>query len=409
MVNKVIIGILVFLVVVSGGLGTYSYMLNRQINDLSEQLTSSQEEQAARIGVVSDELIVFKGETLDNFGVLREEVDGTITEISTLREEVDRINVVQDEIKDMATELSQSVINASKIYQMTSQSIVRITDGERTIGSGFVLDTKGHIVTAQHVVESLTEIEVILPDGSVSAATITGSCQFSDIAVLTLEGKTDTKPLKFADSATLPVGEPVVTIGNPFDLTETLTSGIVSQLNRFSEIEYDVQKRWVANLIQFDAAINSGSSGCPLLNSKGEVIGMVIARLNPDWGDGIYYAISSNKVKRVTTSIINQGSFDYPWIGVWITDLTSQIIQYRELDTINGALVKQISAGGPAEAAGIEVDDIIVAIDGKAMRNTADFISYLGEYKSPDEEATITLIRDKTRLELSLTIGKRSS
>jgi len=413
MVNKVIIGILVFLVVLSGSLSVYSYMLNQQINTLGEQLTSSEEKQAALIGVVTDELIAFKGETLAKIDTLGKAVSGTTTNIDILREEVDgaitNIDLVEDEIRDVASELSQSVLNATKIYQGARQAIVRVTDGERVIGSGFVLDAEGHVVTAHHVVEDLTEIEVVLPDGSISTATVTGSCRFSDIAVLTLEGQPVTKPLKFADSATLLVGEPVATIGNPFDLTETLTSGIVSQLNRFIEIEYDSQKRWVTNLIQFDAAVNFGNSGCPLLNSQGEVIGMVIARVNPEQGDGIYYAVSSNKLKRVTTSLINQGSFDYPWLGVEITNLTPQVAQSRGLDTINGVLVKGVVAGSPADVAGIEIDDIIVAIDGKEIRSIADLTSYLGEHKSPDEEATITLIRDNATLKLSLRIGKQHS
>ena len=408
MVNKVIIGILVLLVVLSGGLSMYSYMLNQQVNALSEQLTRSQEEQSARIGAVTDELLAFKGETLNSIGALREEVSETITRIHFVQDE---INVVQDEVRDVAdvtSELSQSVMNASKIYQRASQAIVRISDGETMVGSGFVLDTEGHVVTAYHVVERLTEVEVILPDGSISTATVTGSCQFSDIAVLALDTKPVAEPLKFADSATLLVGEPVVTIGNPFDLVGTLTSGIISQLNRFIEIEYDSQKRWVANLIQFDAAVNSGNSGCPLLNSEGEVIGMVTTRINPNRGDGIYLAVSSNKVRRVATPLINQGFFDYPWLGAEVTNLTPQMAQDRELDTVNGALVKGISAGGPAEAAGIEVDDIIVAIDSKAIRDVADLTSYLGEYRSPDEEVTITLIRDNAKLGLSLKIGKHS-
>ncbi|GAI50687.1 unnamed protein product, partial [marine sediment metagenome] len=120
----------------------------------------------------------------------------------------------------------------------------------------------------------------------------------------------------------------------------------------------------MANLIQFDAAVNFGNSGCPLLNSEGEVIGMVIARIEPNEGDGIYYAVSSNKLKRVTASLIAQGSFDYPWIGVGIANLTPQMVQTRALETTNGILVGEILAESPASAAGIEVDDIIMAFDG---------------------------------------------
>lgn len=416
MVNKVIIGILVFLVVLNGGLSMHSYLLSQQINALSEQLTSSQEEQATQIGAVTDELIAFKGESLNKIGILRKELDGTVTKIDILGEEIDgamtKINVVQNEtrgeIRDLVSELSQSVLNATKIYQEATQAVVRITDGERVIGSGFIIDDEGHVVTAQHVIEDITEIEVILADGSISAATLVGSSRPSDVAILALENAPAAKPLRFADSATLLVGQPVVTIGNPLNLTATLTSGVVSQFNGYLEIEYDSQRRPVANLIQFDAPVNFGNSGCPLLNSRAEVIGMVIARVNPERGDGIYYAVSSNKLKRVTASLINQGFFDYPWLGVDVTDLTPQEAKDRELDTINGVLVNEVLAGGPAETAGIKVDDIIVAIDGQTIRNVADLTSYLGEHKTPGEKATLTLIRGKTKLELPLEIGKRS-
>ena len=420
MFNKVIIGILVFLVVLTAGIGTYSYMLNQQVNDLNEQLISSQEEQATRIAAVTDDLTAFKGETSNTIDRLREGIDENIAEIDIVGEEIDslgeeidesisRISFVRGEVQDVSTELSQSASNAIKIYEEVSQAIVRITDGERMIGSGFILGEKNHVVTAHHVVEDLTKIVVILADGSISTATITGSCKSSDIALLTLEDEAAAKPLSFADSGTLSVGQPVVTIGNPFDLPETLTSGVISKLNGFIEIEHNSQNRWVANIIQFDAPVNSGNSGCPLLNSQGQVIGMVIARVKPSYGDGIYYAVSSNKLKRVIDAIIDQGTFDYPLLGVEVSDLTPEVVQNRGLDTMNGVLVDKVTAGGPAKTAGIEADDIIIAIDGKEIRDVADLTSYLGEHKSPDEEVTITLIRDKTQLELSLTIGKRRS
>ncbi len=321
----------------------------------------------------------------------------------------DELDILEDEIEGIATEFPHSSINVNKVYQGARQAIARVSDGERTVGSGFILDAQAHVVTAHHVVENLSNIYVILPDGSTSPATITGSCQYSDIAVLTLEDELVIEPLVLADSTTVRIGEPVVTIGNPFDLTETLTLGIVSQINRFVEIEFDQQTRWVANLIQFDAAANFGNSGGPLLNAEGEVIGMVIARVRPDEGDGIYYAASSNKVKRVVAALIDQGFFDYPWLGVEIANLTPQMVRDRWLETANGALVNKTLTASPAKAAGIKVDDIIVAIDGIAVRDVADLASYLGEHKSPGDIATLTLIRETAKLELYLKIGKRGS
>ena len=413
MTNKLIIGILVLLLVLSSGLGVYAYRLNQQVNVLSEQLTVFQQEQVNRISAVGDKVTNLRGETLTKIGILEDDIGEVLTGIDTLEDETAEvltgIGILEHEIKGITTEFSQSLINANKVYQTVSKATVRISDGETTVGSGFILDTKAHAVTAHHVVENLTEIYVVLPDGRISTATITGSCKYSDIAVLKLEDELSIEPLTLADFATVRVGEPIVTIGNPFNLPQTLTAGIVSQINRFAEIEYGSKARWVANLIQFDAAVNSGNSGSPLINSAGEVIGMVIARVNPNEGDGIYYAISSNKVKRITTSLIDRGSFDYPWLGIELADLTPQIVRARGLETANGVLVKKVLTGSPAAAAGIKVDDIIVAIDEMAIRDTADLTSYLGEHKNPGELVSLTLIRDTTKLELSFKIGKRSS
>ena len=426
MTNKVVIGILIFLVALSGGLGYHAYTLSQQINLLGEQMVVLQTEQATRIDTLSSELTTLRGEILTRFGDLEGEIDKNLTQIDTLEDEMGenlaqidtlkdkidgtsaKVDTLEGEIGD-TTGLSKSVIDANKVYQQVSQATVRISNGERTIGSGFIFDNEGHVLTAQHVVENLSEIYVVLPDGRTSTATNTGSCLFSDVAVLTLDDELTVEPLKLANSASVRIGEPVAVIGSPFDLSETLTTGIVSQTNRYVDIEYDSETRWVSNLIQFDAAVNFGNSGCPLVNAEGEIIGMVIARVEPDEGDGIYYAVSSNKIKRVVDSLITQGSFDYPWLGVGIANLTPEMVQTRSLETASGALVQGVIAKSPAEAAGVEVDDIIVAIDGVAIRDVAALTSYLGEYKSPGETATLTLTRDNKELELSLETGKRPS
>ena len=379
MINKVLMGVVALALVLAGAAGAYTFYLG-------EQLAASQKQQAAEIGALRDETVALGEETQA------------------------RIDALDSELKGVALEMGQSLINAGELYQEASQSIVRISNGQDMLGSGFAFDAQGHILTNQHVIEGQSPIYIISADGHTSSATIIGSSKDSDVVVLrqSLFLPALTVPaLTLADSTAVKVGEPVIAIGNPFDLPWTLTSGIVSQTDRFVEITYEFGSRGVANIIQFDAAINFGNSGGPLLNSKGEVIGMVVARVDPTVGDGVYWAISSNKVKRVASSLIERGFFDYPWLGVEITNLTPETAIAKNLETVNGALVKTVMPANPAEAAGVRVDDIIVAINGTQVRDMADFTCYLGENVSYNDEVTLTLIRDGAQIELPLTVGKR--
>ena len=357
MTNKILVGLLVILVIFSGLLGYYSHNLSKEVDVLGERLTTIQEELAAfreestsRSGAMAKDIIG----TSARVSGLELEIDGAATRLGTLDDKLGdslariatlegdlsdtlaSVGSLDDEIKDVAGRIAEATISADSIYQGASQSVVRISNGEQVVGSGFIIDTDAHVLTAYHVIENLTGINAILPDGSFSSAAIVGTCKRSDIAVLLLEKTPAAGPLTFADSDSVKIGEPVVAIGNPFDLAETVTSGIVSQLNRLAEIDFSAETRGVGNLIQFDAPVNFGNSGCPVLNSRGDVIGMAIARIDPLDGDGICYAISSNKLEKVTAALIEYGSFDYPWVGISITDITPQFAQARNLETING-------------------------------------------------------------------------
>ena len=427
MMNKILAVILVILVIFSGVLGFYSYTLSQETVELSQ-----------RLNTMRKELADFRGESISQSDDLAEEISGASVRIGTLAEEMagasaridslddkldgsltridslegdlsntlTSVSKLDDEIKNVAGRIAEATISADSIYQGASQSVVRISNGEQVIGSGFIIDAGAHLLTAYHVIDTLTEINAILPDGSFSAAKIVGTCKRSDIAVLILEKPPAAGLLSFADSESVKIGEPVVAIGSPFDLTETLTSGIVSQLNRLAEIEFSTESRGVGNLIQFDAPVNFGNSGCPVLNSRGDVIGMAIARIDPVDGDGICYAVSSNKLQRVTASLIERGSFDYPWVGISISNITPLLAQSIGRETINGVLVDQVAAAGPAKTAGIKVNDIITAFDGVAIRDVAEFISYLGEKSSPKDMVKLTVTRGSSELELSLTMGK---
>jgi S1-C subfamily serine protease len=379
MFNKVLIGIVALALILAGAAGAYTFYLGKQ-------LAASQEQQAAEISALHDETVAQGKETQA------------------------RIDALDNELKGVTLEMEQSFIDAGKLYQEVSQGIVSISNGEKILGTGFAFDAQGHILTPEHVIEGQNAIYITTADGHTGLAMTVGTCEYSDVAVLKQRlflPVLNVPALTMADSSAIKVGESVIVIGNPFDLPWTLTSGIVSHTDRFTEIKYSSGSRGVANIIQFDAAINSGNSGSPLINAKGEVIGMVVARIDPQQGDGVYYAISSNKVMRVARSLIARGSFDYPWLGVEITNLTPETAIARNLETVNGALVKTVTPMAPAASAGVRVDDIIVEINGTPVRDMADLTCYLGEHVSYGDEVTLTLMRDGTKIELPLTVSKR--
>ena len=143
------------------------------------------------------------------------------------------------------------------------------------------------------------------------------------------------------------------------------------------------------------------------MNSRGEIVGMVIARIDPGNGDGIYYAVSSNKFKKVAASLIEQGFFEYPWLGLAVSDITPKTAQDKALETVNGVLVQGITTDSPAATSGIKVGDVLVSIDGMVIRDVDGLTSYLGEFKTPGDVVAIELIRGTDNVEISLTVGKR--
>ncbi|MAF85985.1 MAG: hypothetical protein CL875_05890 [Dehalococcoidales bacterium] len=397
MPNKIIIVVLTFLLIIIGALGAYSFNLNKEIVNLDKEivaLTELQEDTDRQISSMQVRVYSLNAK-IDS---LKEDIASQITGIE------DIISALSTKIEDIS-----SSTDTERLYQQTKESVVEIANevtGNAT-GSGFVFDDEGHIVTAYHVVKEANKVDIILHNGTISAASVVGYCLHSDIAVLKPEKAVVAEGLSLADSNTTAIGEPVIAIGSPFELSGTVTSGIVSQKDRFIEVEYNENElRWVANIIQSDTSVNFGNSGGPLINAEGEVIGLVVARVNPREGDGIYYAVSSNKLKRVVTSIIDHGYFDYPWLGVGLADLSPQEARARQLDTINGVRVTA-TLDGPATPAGVKVNDIIVAIDDTTIHSTAELTSYLGEYKSPQEMTTLIIIRNGEELKLSVQLDKR--
>lgn len=399
--NKIIIGILVFLLVASGGVGFYLFDLNKQIGTLSDELTTFRGETGDQISAQSDELTTLRGETATQIGTLSDELTifrgETGDQISSLGDDLttfrgetaSQIGTLRNEVTTLP------VINVSELYEKIKESVVEVFVEKEMLGSGFVFDADGHIITNYHVVEEATEIDVVLYDGTIFEVSVIGSSKLNDIAVLKLEEELGLEPLKLADSDDVATGDPVMVIGNPFGLTRTVASGIINQEARF--LIPGLENYMVANLIQYSAASYPGNSGGPLLNSRGEVIGLVTARFLV--AEEINYAVSSNKVSRVARSIIDNGSFDNPTLpGTWeLKNLTVEEARVKKLETTGGVSVTEADATSIFEA-----DDIIVAIDGLTVRSGADLFNYLGEHKSPGDTVTLTVIRREAELQISI-------
>jgi 2-alkenal reductase len=302
-------------------------------------------------------------------------------------------------------------------------------------GSGFVIDTNGHIVTNAHVVEGASAIEVDFTDGRKAWAELLGTDLDSDLALLKVDLPPEAlTPLALGDSDQVRVGDFVVAIGNPFGLTGTLTLGVVSAIGRTLDSQRETPGGdgfyAAGDIIQTDAALNPGNSGGPLLNMRGEVIGVNRAIRTEAFtvsGDaassGVGFAIPVNIVRRVAPDLIADGSVDYPYLGV--TSLNEENWNLRTVEALGlpsdstGAYVTCVTPGGPAALAGVvgagrcnssalePGGDLIVAIDESPVRTFSDLIAYLVTETAVGQDIVLTVLRDGQEVEIQVTIGPR--
>jgi 2-alkenal reductase len=299
-------------------------------------------------------------------------------------------------------------------------------------GSGFVYDSKGHIITNFHVVDGAASVEVDFTSGYKAYGTVIGTDLDSDLAVIKVDAPAnELKPLALGDSTQLKVGQTVIAIGNPFGLDGTMTVGIVSALGRTMDSERESPTAGffsAGDIIQTDAAINPGNSGGPLFNLNGEVVGVnraIRTSFSSSTGDplnsGIGFAVAINIVKRVAPVIITEGKYDYPYLGMSsMSDLSLPVIEALGLPQYTGAYVTSIVPDSPAEKAGLRAGDeptsvagllgggdLIIAINGQPVRGFDDLLQYLIYYTSPGDTVTLTVIRDGQEVDLPLTLGSR--
>jgi putative serine protease PepD len=277
-------------------------------------------------------------------------------------------------------------------------------------GSGVIIDDKGHILTNDHVVSDAQQVQVTLSDGRVFEAEVVGTDPTTDLAVIQLlDPPDDLVPAELGDSDAIAVGEAVMAVGNPLGLDSTVTTGIVSALDRpVSTGSLSGTEAVVTNAIQVDAAINPGNSGGPLFNASGEVIGITssIATLSQGSSSGsigLGFAIPSNLAERIVGELIADGTAEHAFLGVSLSDGTAT----SDGTTRLGAVVEEVSSGSPAADAGLEVGDVVVAIDDDPVSGALSLTAFVRE-RETDDQVALTVVRDGETLKVPVTLAARA-
>jgi putative serine protease PepD len=306
-----------------------------------------------------------------------------------------------------------TVANLTQLYDKVTPGVVDITvtsnapagnfgfgQGGGTTqaeGTGFVVDTGGHIVTNQHVVDGATSITVRFKDGKTVKATLVGTDPSTDIAVIKVDvAASELHPLTLGTSSTVVPGQQVIAIGSPFGLTETMTSGIVSAIDRTIQAPNNYS---IAGAIPTDAAINHGNSGGPLLDASGNVVG-VNAQIQSDGGgnEGVGFAIPIDAVKSVANTLIAGGKVQHAYLGIHVADAANAA----------GAQVSSVQSGSPASTAGVKAGDVITAVDGKPIAKADDLTAAVSS-RAPTDKVTLTVTRNGKTMTIDVTLGVRPS
>ncbi|MEM2940228.1 MAG: trypsin-like peptidase domain-containing protein [Thermoproteota archaeon] len=364
-------------------------------------------------------------------------MDDLQNRLSTLETRVSTLQLTQNSSSVVTIYASEGNFSLSELYENVRDSVVLITGTvvqydifyrtyySSTQGSGFIyrFGDQFVVVTNYHVVYNARDITVRFRGGNTYPAVVKGADPYADLAVLSVNASiNEFKPLKIVSSSTLRVGDAVVAIGNPYGLAGSMSSGIVSALGR--TISEDISGGYsIANCIQTTAPINPGNSGGPLLNLRGEVVGITTAIVSDSQGLG--FAIPSNTILREIDSLITKGSYDqHPWLGVAGIDMTYDLALAMNVNITYGWLITSITPNGPASKAGLQGGsrqvlikgsrfiiggDVLIAINGTKISNGDDLFSFLEEYTLPGQTVILTIVRNNKVMNIPLTLGARPS
>jgi len=346
-------------------------------------------------------------------------LEGVADEISCLNSSIQgELASLTSEISEISETVEGSIVQTpSGVYEARRASVVMVTTTAGQ-GSGFMWNSRSYILTNHHVVDGAEEAYVGYYDGSWTVATVVGSDPYSDVAVLMVdEAPADSEPLELADSSLIWIGQEAVAIGNPLGSYGSLSSGYISQVNERLDID-----PIIVPVIQLDVTIGPGSSGGPLFDLDGNVLGIT----NAGTIYGINFAVSSNIVDRVASSIVEKGHYEHPLVGFYGYVLTPDVVDILNLQNVDtfqhGIIVMDLAAGYPAEEAGLQAAvettdgegnpayiarDIITAVDGIEIRTWGDWDVYFAEEVSPDQEVVLTLWRSGETVEMPLVTGTR--
>ncbi|SFE13300.1 Do family serine endopeptidase [Nitrosomonas sp. Nm166] len=270
-----------------------------------------------------------------------------------------------------------------------------------SLGSGVIVSPNGYILTNHHVVEAADEVEVALVDGRKAKASIIGSDPESDLAVLKVNLK-DLPAITFGQSQQVKVGDVVLAVGNPFGVGQSVTMGIVSALSR-SQVGINIFE----DFIQTDAAVNPGNSGGALTDTSGNLIGINTAIYSRSGGSlGIGFAIPIHAAKQIMEQIIQSGGVIRGWLGVSMQDITLELAESFGLESSIGTLVASVLRDGPADKAGIKPGDILVAVEGKPIKNSSEMLNLVAALP-PGETVTVTVVRGKQEKSIQIKVGIR--